>query len=117
MARSTVPYMGGLPSLPSVYIDISPIPPPPPPECVCGLGSVATENGGGPAARGGPKFLGAMAEVGDCSRERVGSAVERELEREERRRKRYPGKRNTAEVVLRKRSVRERQRSSLLRSM
>lgn len=106
--------MGGSPFLPSVYIDISPIPPP---ECVCGLGSVATENGGGPVARGGPKFLGAMAEVGDCSRERVGSAVERELEREERRRKRYPGKRNTAEVVLRKRSVRERQRSSLLRSM
>lgn len=78
---------------------------------------MATENGGGPAARGGPKFLGAMPEVGDCSRERVGSAVERELERDERRRKRYPGSRNTAEVVLRKRSVRERQRSSLLRSM
>lgn len=75
--------MGGFPSLPSVYMEMSPTPPPPP-ECVCGLGNVATENGGGPVARGGLKFF-TPRPGGEGSHERGGSAVERELEREERR--------------------------------
>lgn len=76
-----MPYRGGAPnfeSLDKVYIEISP--PLPALELWCGLGRVATENGG---AEGG-KLKVLDVPIGEVSWERGGS-VERELERERRR--------------------------------
>lgn len=61
-------------------------------ECECGLGRVETETGPceSSAEGGRPKLLlpGGPAAAGEGSREPLDGSVERELDREERRRKR-----------------------------